>query len=1415
MSSSLLPTSNSLAVRRAALSPEQQALLAKRLQGAKGAAGRPPEIPRRRQAGPAALSFAQQRLWFLDQLAPGNAFYNIPAPLRLSFPVNAAVLERCVNEIVRRHEMLRTTFSAEDGAPRQTAAPALHVPLPLIDLRHLPAAEREPEAVRRLTEEVRQPFDLVTGPLIRTSLLRLGEIEFIFLLTLHHIVSDGWSMGIFARELTALYLAFAQGQPSPLPPLPIQYADFSEWQRDLLEGEVRHRQLAYWKKQLADLPVLQLATDRPRPAAQSYRGAHHAVHLPRPLTEALHALSHREGVTLFMTLLAAFQALLARYTGQEDIVIGAPIAGRNRGEIEGLIGFFVNSLVLRGDCSGDPTFLEFLHRVQRTALEAYAHQDLPFEMLVEDLQPERHLSRNPLFQVTFQLFNAHTGSNGSTAVRPLELERGTAIFDIAFSLFESADGLQGGWEFNTDLFDPATIERMAGHYANLLEAIVAEPARRLSEYSFIPPAERAQLLDGWNETAQPFPAEALLHRLVEAQAARSPEAVAVRTSESAVTFAELNRRANRLARHLRRLDVGPDVLVGICLERSIELVVALLATLKAGGAYLPLDPYYPRERLQFMIRDARLSVLLTRAEFLALTDAPETLTLCFERAADPWAAEDGENLDGDPEPAHLAYVIYTSGSTGRPRGAMITHRAICNHMLWMRDTFPLTGEDRVLQRTPASFDAAVWEFWAPLMQGAELIMHDPERHPDPAQLVRAVRRHGVTTLQMVPSLLKLFLQEPEAAECRSLRRVFCGGEALPGELREAFFGVFPCHLINLYGPTECTIDSTFHVCAAGDEKAATPIGRPIANVQHYVLDGELRPAPLGVPGELHIGGACVGRGYLHRPELTEERFIPNPFRTGDGRLYRTGDRVRYLADGRLEFLGRVDGQVKLRGFRIELGEIEAVLRRHPAVQEAVVVARASEDGDQRLVAYLVEAPDRAAAAAPETAGWSEERVQQWRKVYDEAIYGGLRDAPAGPGTVNTIGWNSSYTGEPIPLEEMTEWLDETVASIRALEPKRVLEIGCGTGLILFRVAPHCARYVGLDFSQPAVDYVGAQLARDGAAWGHVEVRQGAANELDALGTEQFDTVVLNSVVQYFPSIEYLAEVLRHAAARLKPGGRIFVGDMRSLPLLPVLHAAVELSKAPESLSLAELRRRAQTAASQDEELVIDPRFFHALKEALPGLRSVQVRPKRGRYANELSRFRYDVVLRTGEPGAPEEIEWLDWERHGLTLAGVREKLARDEPVLLGLQRVPDARLAAEMRLMAELEGSEGTRTAGDLRAELGGLAETGVRLDDWWELAGAAGYEVAARAPEERDRGTYDVLLRRGRPGRPLLFPEEAAPRKEWRCYANAPLQAMFTRRLVPLLRQYLAEELPEYMVPSAILVLAALPLTPNGKLDR
>ena len=869
--------------------------------------------------------------------------------------LDIAALDRSLDAVIARHEALRTTFATRDGRGIRVIAPSLKLALHVVDLTGVDEAELG----RLVREDARAPFDLAHGPLVRARLVRLGPNDHVMLFGVHHIVFDGWSFGVLFGELATLYAAFTSGGEPALPPLAIQYADFAAWQRHVLSGEVMAEQLAYWKRQMSGSPrLLELPTDRPRPAVMTNAGATRSFRLSRTLTASLHALSRAESTTLFMTLLAAFQTLLHRYSRQSDIVVGSPIANRTREETENLMGFFLNTLMFRTDLSGEPTFRGLLGRVREVSLGAYAHQDLPFEKLVDELKPERNLSYAPLFQVLFILqgkWDAVDLPGLALAPVPLtdELDSGTSKLDLSLSMDDHPDGLRGDVEYNTDLFDESTIIRFIGHFERLLESIAANPDQRISVLPILRDAERHQLVVAWNDTERPYPKRPLLHELVEEQAAIAPSATAVVFEGQTLAYGVLNERANQLARHLRSLGVGVDTLVAVATERSFDMVVSLLAVLKAGAAYVPLDPGYPRDRLAFMISDSRPQVVLIQEHLRRSIPTDDRDVIAIDSAWPEISRQPDTNLGVVVAPDHLVYVIYTSGSTGRPKGVMNTHAGAINHMWWLADQFGFGASDSILQKTPFSFDASVWELFLPLVRGGRLVMAKPEGHQDPAYMADVIRTEAITTLQFVPAMLALFVEIDAVASCTSLRRVVAGGEALSFGTVRRFREMLAADLYNMYGQTEASDDSSYWRCT-GNESATVPIGRPIGNMRVHVLDANLEPSPIGVAGEIHIGGAGLARGYLDRPALTAERFVPDPFaRIAGGRLYKTGDLGRVRADGVIEFLGRIDHQVKIRGFRVELGEVEAELGLHPALREAVAMVREDARGEPRLVAYLV------------------------------------------------------------------------------------------------------------------------------------------------------------------------------------------------------------------------------------------------------------------------------------------------------------------------------------------------------------------------------------------------------------------------------------------------------------------------------
>ncbi|WPB73702.1 amino acid adenylation domain-containing protein [Archangium violaceum] len=915
----------------------------------------PPLVPMR-GAGAPPLSFAQQRLWFIEQLAPGGFAYNLPFVTRLKGRLDVAALERSLVELVRRHEALRTTFTRVDGQPVQRIASELALALPVERLEAVPEGERGGMVRRRVEEEVRCLFDLEKGPLVRATLLRTAAEEHVLVLVMHHIVCDGWSMGVLVRELASLYQAFSSGAEPSLPPLPVQYADYSWWQREWLRGEVLESQLGWWKQRLAGAPaLLELPTDRARPAVQTFQGATLPVRLPAALSGPLRELNRREGVTPFMTFLAAYQALLARYSGQTDLVVGSPIAGRTQREMEGLIGFFVNTLALRMESSGAVSFRELVLRAREACLGAYAHQDVPFEQLVNALQPVRDPRRAPLFQVMFALQEpAPVLALPGVSSEEVSFETGLAKFDLTLFVRETADGWEALWEYNTGLFDEARVARMAAHYARLLEEALAHPEQPVSELPLLDEAERRRVLVEWNQTRTGYPRDACVHALFEEQVARRPDAVAAEYEGQCLTYAELERHANRIARHLRGLGVMPGTFVGLCAGRSLEMVAATLGILKAGGAYVPLDPAYPQERLAFMVEDTAVPVVLIQLELAS--KLPPVSARVVPLSWDTFAHEREDGLGALVAPEALAYVMYTSGSTGRPKGVCIPHRGIVR-LVCDASYLEVTAEDRFIQMSNTAFDASTFELWGALLNGARLVGVSREVALSSRALATFLREKQASVMFVTTALFNQITAEfPEAFQ--TVKTVMFGGEAADAKsIRRVLERGAPKHLVHVYGPTENTTFSTaFELKAVAEGAVSVPIGGPVSNSDAYVLDERMQPVPAGVTGELYVGGDGLALGYLNRPELTAEKFVAHPFSTEPGaKLYRTGDLVRYLPDGNIEFLGRRDAQVKVRGFRIELGEIDAALVKHPSVGEAVVTARDEGLGGKRLVAYVVPA----------------------------------------------------------------------------------------------------------------------------------------------------------------------------------------------------------------------------------------------------------------------------------------------------------------------------------------------------------------------------------------------------------------------------------------------------------------------------
>ncbi|GAA0297702.1 hypothetical protein GCM10010302_40420 [Streptomyces polychromogenes] len=1316
------------------------------------------------------LSFAQRRMWFLHRLEGPTATYNIPFVLRLDGPLDTDALAAAVRDVVTRHESLRTLVTEDaDGTPEQLilAPQEADTRLRVADV----AAGAVDAALR---EAVAEPFDLDTELPLRATVFRVAPQEHVLAFVFHHIAADGASMGPFLRDLMEAYAARHAGHGPDWEPLPVQYKDYTLWQQQLLGDEddpqsIAAGQLDYWRRELADVPQpVNLPLDRPRPAVASHRGGHVSFELEPGLVARLGKLAAEHGATAPMVAQAALAVLLHKLGGGEDVTIGSPIEGRTEEALGDLIGFFVNTWVLRADLSGDPSFGDLLDQARDKALAAYDNQDVPFERLVELIGLDRSTSYQPLFQVmlAWQFVWPEIRMPG-LRVTPVALGTDTAKFDLFFNIVPDATGrAHGRLEYAAELFDHTTAVAVVDRFTRILEQAVADPALRVAELDVLDEGERAWLLETANDTAEAT-LEPGLVEAVARQARENPGAPAVIAEDESLTYAELDARAGRLAHWLTGRGVGPESLVAVSLPRSADLVVALLAVLKTGAAYVPIDPDHPRSRIDYILADSRPALVLDAG----------TLAEARKDASDPGTAPAPR-----VSPDNTAYVIYTSGSTGNPKGVSVPRGALDNFLATMGRTVPLSPADRWLAVTTVSFDIAALELYLPLVHGAAVVLAGKDTLSDPSEVAAVLRRHEVSVVQATPAFWQMLLQhEPDAAKGL---RVLTGGEALPARLARTLADA-AAEVFNVYGPTETTIWSTL---ARVEAQAGVAIGAPIGNTRVYVLDARLNPVPRGVQGELYIAGDGLARGYQGRPELTSERFTACPFGPAGARMYRTGDLVRWTADGRLEYVGRTDFQVKVRGFRIELGEIENVLAAHPAVTQAVVVVREDREDDKRLVGYVVPDPEAAAADA-------DDQVDEWRQVYDET-YAGSGDEALGE---DFELWTSTYDGEPIPREQMREWQDAAVEQVLRYAPRRVLEIGVGSGLLLAKIVGEVEEYWGTDISATVVERVRRQAGQAGHG-DRVRLSAQAADDVSGLPRGTFDTIVLNSVVQYFPNAGYLDRVLSQALDLLAPGGRIVVGDVRNAATLPMLLTATQRAAHPYAAP-GELRGLVEKARFAERELVVAPEWFTDWAQGCPV--GVDIRLKAAGAHNELTRHRYEVVLHKEPAGALDlaGVPAVPWQGREPDLA------ALDRTGPLRVTGIPNARLAGEAAAAV---------TAGVLDPEPG-AAVAPADPEELRRAARAHGRDAVVTWSGADARRFDLVLLPAPQPGTRIVTGAfTAAPGgAAGRIRANDPSLAKSLGPLLAKLPEYLRGRLPDYMVPTAIVPLSRIPLTPNGKLNR
>ncbi|MHC5762542.1 amino acid adenylation domain-containing protein [Nostoc sp.] len=1313
-----------------------------------------------------SLSFAQQRLWFLDRLEPGNPAYNISLAVNLKGQLDISLLEQSLNEIIRRHETLRTTFTTANGQPVQIIADSLKLSLSVINIE----LQSNVAVQKLLTQESQRPFDLTHGPLLRAKLLRLAQQEHILLLEMHHIISDGWSTEVFLQEIGLLYQAFLTRSASPLAEISIQYKDFAHWQRQWLEGEILQTQLSYWKQQLEGIPAaLKLPTDRPRPVVQTSHGAQQSIELSEAVIKQLKAIARQEGVTVFMLLLAAFQTFLYRYTGQDDIAVGTPVANRNRDEVKGLIGFFVNTLVLRTDMSGNPTFDELLTRVKKVALGAYTHQDLPFDQLVEAVQPERDTSRTPLFQVMFNVQDySQLPEMPGLALSLLKIETETAQFDLSLSIEITEQEVAASFYYNTDLFDTATISRMLRHFQNLLSGIAAHPQARLSNLPLLSAIDCQKLLQlSRNQSPIPNSSEQCIHQLFEAQVEKTPNAIAVEFQNQHLTYRELNQRANQVANYLRSLGVGPEVRVGICIQRSLEMAIGLLAILKAGGAYVPLDPAYPKERLALMLKDAQVSVLLTSSVQLDTLPEHESQTICLDTDWQTIADNSQENPINQTQPENLAYLIYTSGSTGTPKGVMIQHRSLSTYINTVCIDFALNSSDRILQFTSISFDVAAEEIFSCLVQGATLILRTDKMLSSISEFLYQCNNLELTILDLPTSFWHQLTDQLSIGNLvlpAAVRLVLIGGEkAEPSRLKiwQQQVGE-QVRLVNCYGPTETTISATMYdlstVTSLKTVRCELPIGKPINNIQTYILDSSLELVPIGVPGELYIGGVGLARGYRNRPELTAEKFIPNPYSTEAGaRLYQTGDLVRYRLDGNIEFLGRIDYQVKIRGFRIELGEIEALLNQHSDVQESVVIDTEDVSGNKRLVAYIV--PEkRQSNLLSEQDNQQKDQIELWPSVgeypvYDEFLYYAM---------TNDHLRNHSYK----------------VAINQLVKDKVVVEIGTGKDAILSRfcVEAGAKKIYAIEMGEEAYRQAEANINNLGLS-DKITLLHGDATQVNL---PELADVCVSEIMGTIAGSEGVTVILNDARRFLKQDG----------VMIP-FKGITKIAPACLPDELLDNPRFTKLTAYYTEQ------FFKEVGYPFDLRLCIKKFPKSNIISN-VDNFENLDFTKFVTPEYCHEISftinkdsrldgfllWLSLETVPGEIIDILEHECNWLPVYFPIF-YPGIQVSAGDRIQASCKGT---------------LSDNNLNPD--YEIKGRL-IKRNGEITEFEHKSYHHQRVFKQTPFYKRLFSEFGSN------------QRIHPRDLAQSLKDYLKEHLPEYMVPSRFIALNALPLSPNGKLDR
>ena len=1356
------------------------------------------------------LSFSQERLWFIDRLE-GSVQYHIPAVLRISGTLNKDALANTLKAIVNRHEVLRTVIREKEGRPYQHIINRDGWQLTEVDGAMF---RQDAEGLLKYIEQLKnEPFNLSVDYMLRAHLITLNEEAHVLVVTQHHIASDGWSISVLVKEVVALYSSYNQDREPDLAPLEIQYADYSLWQRNHLQGDLLNTKLGYWKDKLQDVKVLRLPTDYTRPAVQSTRGAMVNVEIGKELTGQLKSFSRQQGSTLFMTLLSAFKVLLYRYTEQNDICVGTAIAGRQSQQLEALIGFFVNTLALRTEVNGDATFLSLLQEVKKTTLDAYEHQELPFEKVVEAVVGKRDLGTDPLVQVMFVLQNTPDIPElklGESTLSADNYEDNTALFEIWLNMVETPDGLKGFVKYSTDLYSKETMERFVSHFSKLLSSIIAHPDHKLASLEMLSLGERNQLLLELNDAGITYPKDKTIVSIFEEQVKITPANIALVFEDEQVTYSELNERSNQLAHYLVSKGVAAETLVPICIDRGIELIVAIIGILKAGGVYVPIDPDYPQERIQYMLEDTGAGTVITSREHQSKLNGDHAINI-IEIDGD-WkgiSQQPSTNLPTVIEPNQLAYIIYTSGSTGMPKGVLIEHRNVVRLFMNEHPLYVFTEKDVWCMFHSPSFDFSVWEMYGALFYGGRLVVVPKAVTKDIALFANLLIEQQVTILNQTPSAFYV-LQDilVEKVNTIPIRYVIFGGEALnPARLqpwKESFPG---CRLINMYGITETTVHVTYQEIGweqIRDGKSV--IGKPIPTLSAFILDSHRNLLPVGVVGELCIGGAGLARGYLNRPELTAEKFVHNPLgSTDDSRLYMSGDLGRWLPDGTIEYLGRKDEQVKIRGYRIELGEVEAAINKLELVNSSCVVVKKDISAASRLVTYYVP-------------NWQEVKqkerelylrlVASWKELY-ETEYAKTEVADDVDHEFNIIGWNDSFTGQPIPAGDMREWLRDIIDVIMSEKPGYVLEIGSGTGLIYYQLAGKVKKYNGADFSRSSISQITDRISKGLRDYGPTELQVSAAHEVVLKEGEPIDTVILNSIIQYFPGEDYMTDVIGKSISFIKDKGRIIVGDVRDNRLLELFKGRLQIKKLQESVDIKEFKWSMGQEMLKEEELCLSPDYFYNLQSRFPRITHIEIKWKHGAYINELTLYRFTVIIYVGMEAEVYQPEWQNWK--GISdQQAILDELQRGN--IVAVKDVPNPRLWQERLLSKGLE-DKSLRTVGDLLNTMNREDAETIKVNELLAAVLDKGYSY--RLLLDEDIFKVNLVFEPTASNKFIEQPYHKKAVGSGVLFANIPLfneiSLLFQKEIKGLLQQ----SLPDYMVPSEIISVGHLPLTNNGKVDR